>query len=83
MYAGATTDAIPTPTPPSTRNTISNASELIRPVPSALTKNNTAANRITISRPRRSANRPARTAPTAAPSSAEDTVNPKPVALTW
>ena len=83
MYAGATTDAIPTPTPPSTRNTISNASELTSPVPSALTKNDTAANRITISRPKRSANWPATTAPAAAPSSAEETVNPRPVAPTW
>ena len=45
-------------------------------------KNSTAASNIALTRPNRSATRPARTAPAAAPSSAEETVNPRRLALT-
>src|SRR4051794_33627966 len=49
---------MPTPTPPITRNTISHARESTSPVPSALIKNSTAAIRIAVNRPNRSAARP-------------------------
>ena len=51
MYAGAITEATPTPTPPITRNAMSIPSELASPVPTALTRNSTAATRIVHKRP--------------------------------
>jgi hypothetical protein len=47
-----------------------------KPVPTALTKNNTAATRIAHNRPNRSATRPATIAPTAARNNADATANP-------
>ena len=67
---------MPTPRPPTIRNTTSNQTLGERPVPIALMKNRIAAIRITISRPMWSAIRPAISAPAAAPSSAEATAKP-------
>ena len=76
MYAGAITEAIPTPRPPMIRKSTSTQRLGARPVPRAATKKRIAAIRITISRPMWSANRPASSAPAAAPSRAEATAKP-------
>ena len=76
MYAGAITEATPTPIPPMTRNSTIISMLAARPAPKALMKNSTAAIFITASRPMRSASRPAVMAPAAAPSSAEATAKP-------
>ena len=70
------TDATPTPMPPTTRKITTSQTLGARPVPIALIRNSAAAIFITDSRPIRSASRPAVTAPSAAPSSAEATANP-------
>lgn len=60
MYAGAMTDAAPTPSPPRTRQAMRSHGPNAKPDPRALTRNNTAASTITPVRPQRSASRPAR-----------------------
>jgi hypothetical protein len=75
------TDATPTPTPPITRKTTMIPRELANPLPTALIRNTAAAAHIAVSRPQRSATRPAKNAPAAAPSSADATVKPSAPAL--
>ena len=76
MYAGAMTDATPTPMPPTTRNRPNIQIFVARPVPKALIRKSKAAIFITDSRPILSASRPATTAPSAAPSNAAATATP-------
>ena len=63
MYAGAMTDATPTPMPPTTRNRPNIHTLAARPVPKALMRNSSAAIFITESLPILSASRPATSAP--------------------
>jgi hypothetical protein len=51
MYAGAITDAAPTPTPPTTRQKVRLTGPVARPEPMALTMNSTAAATMTRMRP--------------------------------
>jgi hypothetical protein len=76
MYAGAMTEAMPTPMPPRTRKATTSHTFGASAVPIALTRKNKAAIFITEMRPIASAIRPADMAPTAAPSSADATANP-------
>ena len=78
---GATTEAMPMPSPPSTRQTMRSATPNARPAPSELTTNRVAPMIITGMRPHRSARLPARYAPTAHPSRATATANPVRAAL--
>jgi hypothetical protein len=83
IYAGAMTDATPTPMPPIIRKTTISHTLFARPAPIALMKNNSAAIFITWSRPIRSASRPAVSAPNTQPSSAEATAKPNVALSTW
>lgn len=74
MYAGAITDADPAPTP---RNTTSTPRLGAKPVPRALTRNSTAAIRITARRPTWSRCARRARAPAAAPRRAEATAKPR------
>jgi hypothetical protein len=60
MYAGATTDAMPMPRPPTTRQMVRSQTLNAKPEPNALTKKRTAPTIIVHRRPNRSAMRPAR-----------------------
>src|SRR6478672_10559240 len=75
------TDAMPTPTPPSSRHRISVHTLPASPDPSALTARRSAASCIVRTRPARSATGPAYHAPSAEPSNAQDTANPVQTAL--
>ena len=72
---------MPTATPPTTRKTTINQMLVPMPVTTALIRNSAAASFITHSRPIASARRPAVSAPTAAPSSAEATAKPRVASL--
>jgi hypothetical protein len=71
--------------PPTTRKNDNISNELARLAPSALTTNNVAANRIGTSYPKLSATRPMKSAPIAAPTSADETASPSVAgsALKW
>ena len=75
------TEATPTPSPPTTRQTMRSQTPKARPEPTALTVNRTAAATMTFGRPKRSAAEPANHAPTTQPSSAHDTAKPVSPAL--
>jgi hypothetical protein len=77
MYAGAITLAAPTARPPKIRQIVSSHAVKERPEPTALMKKTVAASTMTLMRPYRSASGPANQAPTALPSSAEETTNPR------
>jgi len=83
IYAGAMTDATPTPMPPMTRNAPKTQIFIARPVPKALMRKSSAASFITERRPTLSASRPAVTAPSAAPISAAATATPVTNLLIW
>ena len=76
MYAGAMTLAAPTPRPPTTRQIVRSQGAKASAEPTALTANSTAATSMMRTRPKRSASGPANQAPTAQPSSAEETTKP-------
>ena len=76
MYAGAMTLAAPTAMPPRNRQVEKAHSVSASPEPNELTAKSRAVTRIARTRPARSAARPAMSAPTADPRSAEATANP-------
>lgn len=76
MYAGAITEAMPTPAPASVRQAINPPTADASPKPMALTAKSSAAITITRMRPSRFAAGPAHHAPTAEPSNAQETARP-------
>jgi hypothetical protein len=76
MYAGAITDAAPTPIPPMNRHMLKSHWVNENPEPIAEMKNRLAANTMTRTRPKRLARPPATQAPRAHPSRTTDTANP-------
>src|SRR5699024_3049352 len=76
IYAGAITDAAPTPKPPITRQMIKSVTPKASPEPTAETRNNTEEMTIVGTRPSLLATGPANHAPTAQPNSAEETAKP-------
>jgi hypothetical protein len=68
--------AAPTPSPPMTRQMVRSTALKASADPMALETNRAAAISITRTRPQRSASGPANQAPTAHPSSADETTNP-------
>ena len=77
MYAGAITDATPTPIPPTTRQKTSHSMDCVKPQPIAESRNNSAAIFMMGMRPVRSAMREPKNAPTAAPRRAAATAKPR------
>src|ERR1700730_2967187 len=78
MYAGATTDAAPTPNPPMRRKMKNISADCDAPAPAAPTANSTAVSSISGFRPIFSAYCPASSAPMADPTNTEETDNPVP-----
>ncbi len=81
MYIGETTEAPPTPMPPTKRKKRNDSQSQAKAVPTADTKYKMAISTKVVRRPQRSAGQPATTAPTIVPIRALATVNPKPKLL--
>ena len=75
------TEAAPTPSPPTTRQTMKSTTPKARPEPRALARNMTAAMSMTGTRPMRLATGPANQAPRVQPMRAEETAKPLSAAL--
>src|SRR5882757_161430 len=78
IYAGATTEAAPTPNPPISRKTKKTSAEREAPAPAAPTAKSTAVSSISGLRPILSAYCPASKAPIADPTNTDATENPVP-----
>ena len=76
MYAGAITEAMPTPIPATSRHAMKSHTANAQPAPSELIVNSAAAATITRTRPSRSAMPPASHAPIAEPTNAHATATP-------
>ena len=76
MYAGAMTDAVPMPRPPTRRQITRSQVAKAKPEPIEEIRNSTAAQNMMRVRPQRSARRPAKKAPKAQPMSADATAKP-------